>query len=291
MTQHKHAEEISLPEILIIGAGNLGTSFYSVLHSIYPDRVHLAGNKPFNFFENKSIKEKHYSNGLSELQVAQSGIIFITVQDDKIIDAVKALLNFKIRDKFIFHVSGSKDAGILGLLEKEGAYTAGLHPLQTFPHPFTPVKKWEKIIWSFQGNNRCYDVANFIVKKLKGRLLHLTAEQKKALHIAGIFSANYVVGLLALAEQILEKAGVSDIPAHEILQPLLQGVTANYKNAEATDILSGPLKRGDVDVIQKHIEYLKVTEGPVDLYKALAQSILTNKNFSISKRDKLSKLA
>ena len=58
MTQHKHAEEISLPEILIIGAGNLGTSFYSVLHSIYPDRVHLAGNKPFNFFENKSIKEK-----------------------------------------------------------------------------------------------------------------------------------------------------------------------------------------------------------------------------------------
>ncbi|MCB0284176.1 MAG: DUF2520 domain-containing protein [Calditrichaeota bacterium] len=276
--------------ILIIGAGSLGTSLYKVLKMKSSGHLKLVGHKAKSDLREQLFVEDDYSDRLEIINIDEFEIIMIAVQDDKIKSAAKEIAHFDLKGKTIFHLSGSRAADELKVLSEEGAFIAALHPLQTFPGLFCETDVWSNIIWSFQGDEQAYPVAQEITKILSGKLLKLDARQKLALHVAGVFAANYLVGLLSLAETVLEKASVTNVSANELLFPLVQGVVTNYKTAPAKDILSGPLKRGDAEIIRKHLQFLIDTDGPLDNYKSLAQVILANKDFQIKNREILKDL-
>jgi predicted short-subunit dehydrogenase-like oxidoreductase (DUF2520 family) len=260
------------------------------LNKIFTDEILLAGHQDFKKLANYEIAKKDYTSNLTNIIIKDADYLLIAVQDDKIKTVAKELSQYNISEKYTYHISGSRDASELAELNQRGAFTACLHPLQTFPRLFCAPETFAGIFWSFQGDEACYSFANDITSRLHGHLIKLSADQKRALHIAGIFAANYLVGLLSVAESVLKDTGFDKTAFNKILQPLLQGVTTNYKNASAKDILSGPLKRGDLEVIRKHLDYLKETNGPIELYKELANVILENEDFRIVNREQLVQL-
>lgn len=276
--------------ILIVGAGSLGTSLYKALSEKSAGQIHLLGHQNKGKLKNKLFTDDDYSDSLDKAHSENFEVFMIAVQDDKIKSAANELSRINVQGKMIFHLSGSRDADELRALSDAGAFIAALHPLQTFPGLFCQTNVWLNIIWSFQGDEKCFPAAEEICKTLSGRLLKLDARQKLALHVAGVFAANYLVGLLTLAESVLEKASVKNIGFNEVLFPLVQGVVNNYKNASAKDILSGPLKRGDTEIIRKHLQFLSKIDGPVENYKNLARIILENKDFQIGNREELREL-
>jgi predicted short-subunit dehydrogenase-like oxidoreductase (DUF2520 family) len=277
-------------KFLIVGAGNVGTSLYLKLSELYPGKVHLYGRLEWNQFDNIHVAREDYTNYLNPEIVNPVETIFVCVPDDRIKEATRVILMFRLMSKTIFHTSGAKDSSELDHLKNRNAYVASLHPLQSFPVKFLPASKWENIIFAFEGDEIAYTVASAIIEKMNSTIIRLNEDQKVAMHIAGVFASNYFIGLLSVAEGILTQAGITEVPRNELLQPLVQGVVDNYKKSRADDILSGPLKRGDINVIRKHIQYLRIHKSNVDLYVKMAKVLLKNPQFNIPGSAKLEEI-
>jgi len=278
-------------KILILGAGNVGTSLYRVLDIKFPGKIHLFGKQDFSHQNSAFIKKENYTNYLNPEIVNPVESIIICVQDDRIKEATRSILLFRLTDKNIFHTSGAKDSSELDHLKNRGAFVASIHPLQSFITKFSDPEKWHNIVLTFQGEEVCFPAADEIAKNIKARIITLDDDQKVGLHVAGVMASNYLVALLSVAENILVQAGIDDISKNDILQPLVQGVVDNYKNAPADKILSGPIKRGDINVLRRHIQYLQIHKSQnTDLYLTLAKVLLNNPKFQIPSRTKMEEI-
>ncbi len=275
---------------LIIGAGNLGTSLYRLLDHLYPGSVYLYGLLERNRFQSKYVTEGDYSNFLTIEMVTDLEVIFLAVPDDALKEATRKLLLFKQSGRIVMHSSGALGSEELDHIRKRGAHCGSLHPMQSFPQKFLPPDHWKKIIFSFEGDEECLPFVEKLIQKTESRLLQLTLDQKLALHIAGVFTANYTTALINLAEGILINAGIKGIPKNEILAPLLKGVAENLEKAPSDSILSGPAKRGDINILRKHLQYLRLTDGPADTYLEMVKLLLKNPRFNIPNSSKIEEI-
>jgi predicted short-subunit dehydrogenase-like oxidoreductase (DUF2520 family) len=281
-------EKIISKKILIVGAGNVGTSLFRALNERFPGKIHLFGNKDYSRQNSTYLHEDDYTNYLNPGIVNTVETIIVCVGDDHIKEATQSILPFELVGKFVFHTSGAKSTSELDHLKNKGAHLASIHPMQSFANTYSEPKKWHDIILTFQGDKKCYPAAQEIAENLQAKMICLDEEQKTGLHVAGVMAANYLVALLSAAENILALAGIDNISKNDILQPLVQGVVDNYKKAPADQILSGPIKRGDINVLKQHIQYLKSHKSQdADLYTTLAKVLLNNPKFEIPNRTKM----
>jgi predicted short-subunit dehydrogenase-like oxidoreductase (DUF2520 family) len=79
--------------------------------------------------------------------------------------------------------------------------------------------------------------------------------------------------------------------------PILRQTLENYAALDAPQSFSGPIVRGDVDTVEKHLRVLRAIPAAREVYAALAQTALlylpTKKKHALkkvlgSKRDSLS---
>ncbi len=278
-----------MKSILIIGPGKLGTSLYRALSESGGFHISLAGPAAFKM-DDAAQKHlgKNYSAGYDAESAAKSDIIFITVPDGSITHVKDKLLGPDLSGRIILHTSGASSSDILADLKGQGALTGSFHPIQTFNRPFISKEIWENTVCSYEGDEQGKDFLQGLCGKLKARLLVVNKRQKLALHLAAVISANYLAGLLAWAENILLEEGVDKNYFKDIIYPISSQVMANYQSGETKDILSGPVLRGDIQTIQKHLDFLE-TKTPPDknLYKALAELLLNNDEFNIQNRQEL----
>ena len=77
---------------------------------------------------------------------------------------------------------------------------------------------------------------------------------------------------MSAMEQVAEAAGIPRDKAKEMMQPLLGETLNNYLRADAASAFSGPLVRGDVQTVRKHLSHLKRTPEAREVYIALARA-------------------
>jgi len=274
-----------MKSILIIGPGKLGTSLYRALSESGCYNARLAG--PAEFKIDKKTAE-NYTPEIDGESIAKAEIIFITVPDDNITQVKDELLKFNLSGRVVLHTSGASSSGLLAGLKEKDAFIGSFHPVQTFSRPFLPKEIWEDTICSYEGNDQGKGFLQDMCTKLKARLIFVNERQKTAVHLAAVISANYFTGLLAWAENILKDENIDNSYIKDIIYPISRQVLSNYRNNETKDILSGPVLRGDIRTIQKHLDFLESKEQPEkDLYKALAEQLITNDEFKIQRRQEL----
>ena len=93
-------------------------------------------------------------------------------------------------------------------------------------------------------------------------------------HAFGSFASPLVIALMAAMEQVAEAAGIKKDDAKEIMVPLLRQTLRNYLKHDAARAFSGPLIRGDVVTVSKHLEELKRVPEAREVYVALAKVAL-----------------
>jgi predicted short-subunit dehydrogenase-like oxidoreductase (DUF2520 family) len=96
---------------------------------------------------------------------------------------------------------------------------------------------------------------------------------RRAYHAAAVLSGNFGTVLLARAAEILATQGIPIAQARRILAPLTIQSIRNAAAMPPEAVLTGPVARGDQDVIQSHIQAIQ-EHAPenVDLYITLLQS-------------------
>jgi predicted short-subunit dehydrogenase-like oxidoreductase (DUF2520 family) len=92
---------------------------------------------------------------------------------------------------------------------------------------------------------------------LQGRWIELRPGDKVLYHAAAVMACNYMVTLVKLATDLWQTFGVPTSEATRALLPLLRGTVNNIGNVGLPNCLTGPIARGDLGTIRKHLKALE----------------------------------
>ncbi len=248
----------SKDKVAIIGIGRLGTA---LARALYQNQYLIVGLIDQHLSHAKRIsnvvKAEICSDHIFDLEDVD--IIFICVPDDAIDSVVASLKNeFERRriSKFVFHCSGALTSNVFDLLTKFDIACASVHPIQTFAGQDTDWQKLSNIYWGLEGDLKAIDKASEIIEKLKSHTIIINREFKSLYHLACTMASNYLVSLLVPVVDIFKKMNFSEQQTLTIIHPLLSTTISNLKEQGLQGALTGPISRGDIATIIKHIETL-----------------------------------
>ena len=149
---------------------------------------------------------------------------------------------------------------------------ASVHPLMTFVQGSRP--SLAGVSFAIEGDPVAVRAARAIVRDLGGESHAISRKQKKAYHAWGTFASPLLTALLATTEEVAALAGVSKKAARERMLPILLQTVKNYGKLGAAAGFSGPIVRGDVETVRRHLEVLRTAPVPRQVYIALARAAL-----------------
>ncbi len=260
-------------KITIIGAGNVGVTLAK--------KLELVADYELVYHSDKS-KDYALENGLIPLKILDwenakfdSELIIIAVKDNDIEKVVNQLIvnnKEKLNGKLVFHTSGTLPKDCLIDLQDYGAKVASAHPFQTFY--FNEVNILDGIAWGVDSETNEFEVISNFIELIDGKAIKLSTEsvKKKALyHISAVAASNFMALSIDLAKEIAEDSGIDP---KEFLPQILETTLQN--NIRQLDdempAITGPVVRGEVDTIAKHIESLGQTINAV-IYKNMCESL------------------
>lgn len=206
--------------------------------------------------------------------IGQAGVVLLAVRDD----AIRPLAELLARagaigpEHVVLHLSGVQGQDALGPLVASRAALGSLHPLQTIADSERAPERLRGAWAAVEGMPRAVQVAEGIAQELGMRPFRLTGRAKAIYHAGAVFASNYFVVVEAVAQRLLRHAGLTDAEAWQALRPLVEGTLENLMRQEPKDALTGPVARGDVDTIRRHLESL--TKDDALLYRALGRAAL-----------------
>lgn len=136
------------------------------------------------------------------------------------------------------------------------------------------VPSLNAVPFAIEGDRKATRTAAHIARNLGGEPFAIRKSDKAAYHAWGTFASPLLTALLATTEQVARKAGVSTQEAHRRMLPILRQTLANYASCGAANAFSGPIVRGDIDTVKRHLAALESTPVARKVYAALAQAAI-----------------
>jgi len=100
-----------------------------------------------------------------------------------------------------------------------------------------------------------------LARAVGARPKHVSDSQRALYHAAAVFASNYVDVLLGTAVKLLQLAGWSEKEAIAGLLPLTEGVLTTVRKRGPVGALTGPVRRGDVKTVERHVSALAELTG------------------------------
>jgi predicted short-subunit dehydrogenase-like oxidoreductase (DUF2520 family) len=245
--------------IAVIGAGKIAYSLVNALvKNDYKVKLIISNNIDSAKNLAKKFSIKNYSDNPANLD-DNIRIIFISVPDNQIkVAAAKiAHLHINLRDSLFIHLSGAENISNLNSLKRMGAFTASFHIMQSFPS--RRIIKIEKCYASIETENKIAERFLFkLAKDFKLRPFKISSNDKIRYHLAGVFASNFLVGNIFNSETIFDlKKNNINYNDFDLLSPIIKSTINNIDKLGSSKALSGPIERGDLATVKKHIKALK----------------------------------
>ncbi len=196
--------------------------------------------------------------------------IWVCVADGAIAEVAAQLAQLPVswKNKVVFHASGALTSDELNVLRKKGAAVASLHPMNTFLEASTNDLK--RTPFGVEGDATAVRAGKRIARRLSSgaSVYTIRAEDKPLYHALGSFTSPLTISTLNVAERIAKQIGVYD--PRELMSAILMRTVENFIKYGSAGAFSGPIQRGDVITIRKHLAALERVPGAADAYRALA---------------------
>lgn len=202
-----------------------------------------------------------------------SQVVWLLHTDDALQEAARVLAKRGTwRGRLVFHSSGALTSDVLAPLRRAGACTASLHPMMTFVPGSAP--EMAGLPFGVEGEKRAVVAATGIARDLGGEIFEIRKANKVLYHALGSFSSPMLVATLVTAERVGRAAGLSPSQTRKVMRPILEQTLKNYFTNGAAAAFSGPIKRGDIETLRRHLHELARVPEARDVYCALVRSAL-----------------
>jgi predicted short-subunit dehydrogenase-like oxidoreductase (DUF2520 family) len=263
------------PAIALIGSGNLAQALGAALRSAGYRITMVAGRNTAASQKRAAALARKLGASAVRLEDAgpQADIVWLCHTDDALARTASRLARKPgWKNKIIFHSSGALTSDVLAPLQRAGAHTASLHPMMTFVPGTTP--KMKDVPFAVEGGRQAVKVAREIAARLGARVFTIKKSNKVLYHALGSFSSPMIVATLVTAEHVGQAAGLRREQTRAIIGPILEQTLDNYRKRGAAAAYSGPIKRGDLETVRRHLRELKRVPAAREVYRALVRSAL-----------------
>lgn len=253
----------------LIGCGRVGVTLCDILrqnntlvgvHDKSQERERAAARR---------LKIRH-NPSYPEL-IRQSEALFIATPDDEIVRAYGKMRRFICGPKYVFHFSALLPADTIP--GTPDVHRASVHPFATFSG-FAAPSRTERYHLSLEGDAPALKAARAIFGGRHFTLKRIRREDKALYHLVGVFASNLLVGLVAAAGRLAARIGWQDRDLRQLLYPIVEQTIRNIREHGPEEALTGPLRRGDVKTVEKHLRALRRDKDLLNVYKTLSRSLI-----------------
>jgi predicted short-subunit dehydrogenase-like oxidoreductase (DUF2520 family) len=262
-------------KVAIVGAGVVGTALASLLKEKGYTLVGLASRSEVSLQKAASVVGAEIRTTTAPQQITpEADLVFLTTSDSviqKVCEDIAGTGGFH-PGQIVVHTSGSLPSTILIAAKEKGALIASVHPLQSFADVKEAIKIISSSIFNIEGDQEAIPPLMELVKTVGGKPLPIETRQKPLYHASAVVACNFLVTLVYLSYQLFEAIGIPQADAAQALLPLIKGTVNNIEHLGPVKALTGPIARGDVDVIRGHLEALKTVDPRfTDIYRAISR--------------------
>lgn len=263
------------PRVAIVGAGSLANNLAPALHGEGYTITEIVGrDSPLSRQRSRSLAAKVGARAVTARTADLDAALLWFSVPDREIRAAAELLSPRARGKvrFAFHSSGALLSRELDSLRQHGTAVASVHPLMTFVPGARP--SLAGVPFALEGDAAATRLARQIVRDLGGESFSLPAARKAAYHAWATFTSPLLLAFLATLEEAARAAGLTRQDARRKSLPIIRQTLMNYSRLGPEHSFSGPIVRGDVATVAKHLAVLRKHPAPREVYVALARSAL-----------------
>ncbi|MCR4439273.1 MAG: DUF2520 domain-containing protein [bacterium] len=259
--------------IALVGAGRVGGSFAIALHK--------AGLRVTGIVDQDLAKARRCAT-LSAASIASSSVaaltsptdfVLLAVPDDALPEVVTPLSSCSaIRPgTVVAHTSGVLDSAVLAPLRTIGGLVASAHPVMTFAGREEDWQLWNGAYVTLEGDVEARQRLAPLFCRVGAVPVEFPGPKNVLYHLACVFASNYVVALQASAMRLLAALGFDEATAARTLAPLLAQTAANLVAQGPVRALTGPIARGDLGTVEKHLRALTGLPDLAAAYAALGR--------------------
>ena len=253
------------PTVSFIGSGNLAwhlapalDNLGFVVKEVFSARPKNATALTDRLYQAEVVTSLDFSD-------SPSRVFFIAVSDEAIGDVAKDLI--LPEGSLLVHTSGSQPLSILQYAE--ASQTGVFYPLQTFtkarPVDFKNVPVFIEAS-DAAAEKQLVSMARGLTKKFK----KITSEERKALHVAAVFASNFPNHMIRIAKTLMEDRDMNfDWLKPIILETINKALAVGPEYSQ-----TGPAVRGDLEILDQHLAYLKDEKAIAKIYEIVSQHII-----------------
>jgi len=262
------------PTTFVVGAGPVATALAGALRLGGVPVLGLWARKPAAARAAGSIAGVAAFSSAPPDVLLESEVVILAVRDGVIGEVADMLVGTGLINKghVMLHCAGAASAtellgGVSGRVKGIGT----MHPLSAIADGKLAMRALKGTVFGIEGDEIGKATATTLVGALGGIVLPLASSQMGAYHAAAALASNYIVAAIDAAAAILASAGVAPAQAAQALVPLAEGALRNVSTHGTTAGLTGPVRRGDAQTVQRHLEALRGKPELAEIYRALAR--------------------
>lgn len=210
----------------------------------------------------------------------QPDLLLLALREEEIIKSVEVLsteakgspVEGLLSGAVVAHTAGSLSAEVLSPLRELGARVMAWHPLQTFTGDEGP-EILQGIVVGIDGDPEALELGIKAATAIGGEAMIVDPRQRALYHLGAVFACNFMAALVGESIYLLKQAGVEERAACKALTPLLNQTLRNIFRKGLPDAITGPLRRGDVGTIRRHLEILRSYPRARRIYQVMSQSL------------------
>jgi predicted short-subunit dehydrogenase-like oxidoreductase (DUF2520 family) len=252
-------------QVSFIGSGNLAWHLAPALDNAdFPVQEVFSKNPAHAAMLVERLYEADVKASL-DFSTSSSSIFIIATSDDAIEEVVQEII--LPDDAVLLHTSGSQPLTILGYAATQNLGV--FYPLQTFSKD-KKVEFNDVPVFIESANATTDKVLRAMGTALSKNVLPINSFERKALHVAAIFASNFTNHMLLVAQDIMKENGL----VYDWLKPLIAEMINKSLSIGPENAQTGPARRGDLEILDKHIEFLHDNPPAAELYKVISQHII-----------------
>lgn len=248
---------------VVIGSGNVASAIAPVLEqagAIMVEQIFSPNPEHAATLASRLSSARPVSD--AESVMADAELYLVAVKDDAIAGLAETL---KSNNAVWLHTSGGVECSVMSTLSPDyGVF----YPLQTFSKG-VDVDIAEVPVFIEGSTPKAFLLARQLAEAISTKVYEADGKTRARLHAAAVFACNFTNHLWAIADDILRREAGTDLG---VLAPLIRETMRKAMVMRPADGQTGPARRGDRGVIEKHKSLLTADEAA--LYEILSQHII-----------------